>query len=334
MLLLLLQCLPSLSAQALSGPVYFCWLSFSDPQQSSTAWSESMSGYLTVNWAALALAANSRYTYTVPITAISGNRVYTTATTTYNTTLSLGTSGTDGSNNALLVYVHTSDGPTQSADSRQLDTRGITFSLTQPQPLAGSSSTVSSLTIKWSGTVGALGGNVEVSGGVNGQYSQYTSWSPQLTNGTASLLALPQCSAAVTATSVPYTYCVQCWASDYSQGDWQMQHWGVMSQTNPSGALQSRATHQEIDTNSVMLGLTGVRWFQQAPPTYTDVISPPSTAVITGLQGIFYGDGGPDNKFSYAAPWLNGNGQRHTRHTAAHTTHTRTPQPALVTSCG
>ena len=314
---------PLSSGQSVVGPVYFCWLSYSDPAQTSSPWSESMSGYLNVNWAQL--TAYSASTYSVPVTSISGNRVYTTQSTTYNTTLSLGSSGTDGSNNQLLVYIHYNNLP--SSDSRQLDATGITFQLGQAQPLAGSTSMVSTLTIKWNPSVGAQGGNVEVSGGVSAQYSQYTSWSPQVTNNTASL-GLPQCQAQSSATSLSFTYCVQCWASNYSQGDWQMQHWGVMSVSNPSGALVSRATHQELDTNSVVLGITGVRWFQQAPPTYTDIAYPPATSVITGLQGVWVGDGGPDNKFMFAAPWLNGNGQLQRTHTHTHTVYERASLPA------
>ena len=87
-----------------------------------------------------------------------------------------------------------------------------------------------------------------------------------------------------------------------------MQHYGIMTLTNPVGMVQSRATHTELDTSSVMTGLVGVRVWQQADVYYTGQDYPPVTSVITGLQGLPYGDGGPDNDFSFAAPWLTGNG--------------------------
>ena len=333
---------------AQSGLVYFCWLSFSDPQASSgAAWSESISGTMMVNWAQFGPYAPS--VYKAPIQSITGTRTYTTAGSTLTTAISMGAAGTDGSNNQALVFIHNNSRP--GDDSRQLDGTGITFALAQAQPLAGTTNAVSTVTIKWSTTAGKLGGLVEVSGGTSGQYSQYTSWSPQI-NGSVDTTALPQCQAQTTAASLVYTFCVQCFASDYSTGNWQMQHMGIMSLSPPLGQVVTRATHQEFDSDSVMLGVVGVRWFQQAPVYYTDVDYPPTTSVITGLQGVTGqppridstpprpqrsspaqrstalcsaslccavhrvlpmtttgdGDGGPDNLLSFAAPWLDGNG--------------------------
>ena len=81
-----------------------------------------------------------------------------------------------------------------------------------------------------------------------------------------------------------------------------------MTLSNPTGQVNARASHTELDKSSVMTGLVGARFFQPADVAYTGVDYPPTISQITGLQGLPYGDGGPDNLFSYAAPWLTGNG--------------------------
>ena len=302
--LLLLLSVPSVRAQSTNFDLYFCWLSFSDPQTSGGAvWSESISGNLTI--ALTSITATSPTTSTAPIVALSGTRTYTTPSATWSSAVSLGTKGQDGSSNMLMLFIQNSS--YSSADSRQLDTTGITFQLASSQPLTGTSSMVSSLTIKWSPSSATY---VQVMGSQTSVPSRYTSWSPQLYSapGTPYNYTIPACLATASPSSLVFSFCVDCYSSNYTNGDWHMQHYGIMTTTNPLGQLQSRATHQEFDKSSVVTGIVGARVFQQADVFYTGQDYPPVTSMITGLQGLPGGDGGPDNVFSYSAPWLTGNG--------------------------
>ena len=294
----------SVRCQSANFQLYFCWLSYSDPQTSNGAvWTESISGNLTVS--ATSLSPLSVTMYSAPIVSLSGVRTYSTPTANWTSTVSLGAAGTDGSNNNLLLFIQNSS--YASADSRQLDTNGITLSLASTAPLTGTSNMVNTITIKWSNAAGTY---VQVSSGQTSAATRYTSWSPQLYSGlgTPYSYTIPACLATTTASSLVFSYCVDCYSSNYTYGDWHMQHYGIMTLSNPVSATQGRATHTELDSSSVLTGLTGVRWFQQADVYYTGQDYPPQTSIITGLQGLPYGDGGPDNVFSYAAPWLDGNG--------------------------
>ena len=202
---------------------------------------------------------------------------------------------------------------------------------------------VSTVTIKWSNTASTY---VEVSSGTVSMVSRYTSWSPQLYSAQGSpvnVSSIPQCLASNTASSVILTYCLDCYSSNYTNGDWHVQAWGIQSQAAPPG---TPLPHREYGNPSLMVGVTGVRTYQQADVFYTGQDYPLTTSVITGLQGLPYGDGGPDNLFFYAAPWLDGNGytyniypaqpvgnfagqsQRH----SAHAQHHCGPPPARLTA--
>ena len=222
LLSLLLALLSAPVVRAQNFQLYFCWLSFSDPQTSGGAvWSESISGNITVS--ASALTPASATLYSGPIVALSGVRTYSTPTANWSSAVSLGATGTDGSSNTLQLFVQNAN--FSSADSRQLDTTGITLALASAQPLTGTSSMVSSLTIKWSASAGTY---VQVSSGQVSVPSRYTTWSPQLYAGLGSAYnyTLPACLATQTATSLVFSYCVDCYSSNYTNGDWHMQHWG------------------------------------------------------------------------------------------------------------
>ena len=304
LLSLLLVVLSSSCVRCQNVPVYFCWLSFSDPQTSNGAvWTESISGNITVSPAAFSPLSVTMYS--APIISLVGTRTYSTPSANWSSSVTLGASGTDGSSNNLMIFIQNSS--FASADSRQLDTTGITLTLASAQPLAGTSSMVTSITIKWSSASQTY---VQVSNGQTSLPSRYTSWSPQLLSGIGSPVttSIPQCLASNTATSLVFSFCVDCYSSNYTNGDWRFMHYGIMTLTNPLGQVQTRASHTELDSSSVMTGLVGVRVWQQADVYYTGQDYPPVTSIITGLQGLPYGDGGPDNLLAFAAPWLTGNG--------------------------
>ena len=219
-LLLALLSAPAVRSQNIQ--LYFCWLSFSDPQTSGgLVWSESISGNITVS--ASALTPTSVTLYSGPIVSLSGVRTYSTPAANWSSAVSLGASGTDGSSNNLQLFVQNAN--FSNADSRQLDTTGIALTLASAQPLTGTSNMVTSLTIKWSASAGTY---VQVSGGQVAVPSRYTTWSPQLYAGLGSAYnyTVPACLATQTATSLVFSYCADCYSSNYTNGDWHMQHFG------------------------------------------------------------------------------------------------------------
>ena len=157
-LLLVLLAAPSVRSQ--NFQLYFCWLSFSDPQTSGGAvWTESISGNLTVSAAALTLATFPTL-YTAPVVSLSGVRTYSTPSGNWTSAVSLGSSGTDGSSNSMYLFIQNAS--YAAADSRQLDSSGITLSLATASPLTGTTNMVNTITIKWSSTTMTY---VQVSGG-------------------------------------------------------------------------------------------------------------------------------------------------------------------------